>query len=101
MMRHFAQFCRILLTHCIKFTSRNMATITKRGASWFAQTRRKGHKSISKSFPTKGMAEEWTRKIEREIDTLGPVGVTELSKLLLFLVTLTDQTCAIFSFKNY
>jgi len=47
------------------------------------------------------MAEEWTRKIEREIDTLGPVGVTELSKLLLFLVTLTDQTCAIFSFKNY
>lgn len=69
-MRHFAQFCRILLTHCIKFTSRNMATITKRGASWFAQTRRKGHKSISKSFPTKGMAEEWTRKIEREIDTL-------------------------------
>ncbi|AMP06557.1 phage integrase family protein [Collimonas pratensis] len=69
-MRYFVQFCGILLSHCIKFASRNMATITKRGASWFAQIRRKGHKSISKSFPTKGMAQEWTRKIEREIDTL-------------------------------
>jgi integrase len=46
-----------------------MATITKRGASWFAQIRRKGHKSISKSFPTKGRAQEWARKVECEIDT--------------------------------
>jgi len=47
-----------------------MATISKRGSSWFAQIRRKGHKSISKSFPTKGMAQEWARKIEREMDTM-------------------------------
>lgn len=47
-----------------------MATISKRGSSWFAQIRRKGHKSISKSFPTKGMAQEWSRKIEREMDTM-------------------------------
>jgi len=47
-----------------------MATITKRGESWFAQIRRKGHKSISKSFPTKGRAQEWARKVEREIDTM-------------------------------
>lgn len=47
-----------------------MATLTKRGEKWFAQIRRKGHKSISKSFPTKGMAEAWTRKIEREMDTM-------------------------------
>jgi integrase len=45
-----------------------MATITKRGNSWFAQVRRKGHKSVSKSFPTKGLANEWSRKIEREMD---------------------------------
>lgn len=47
-----------------------MATITKRGTSWFAQIRRKGHKSISKSFSTKGMAAEWARKIERDMDTM-------------------------------
>ncbi len=47
-----------------------MATITKRGTSWFAQIRRKGHKSISKSFPTKGMADTWARKIERDMDTM-------------------------------
>jgi integrase len=46
-----------------------MATISKRGTSWFVQIRRKGHKSISKSLPTKGLAQEWARKIEREIDT--------------------------------
>jgi integrase len=46
-----------------------MASFQKRGDSWFAQIRRKGHKSISKSFPTKTLAQEWARKIERQIDT--------------------------------
>lgn len=62
-------FCAILLAHCIKIAS-TMATITKREKSWFAQVRRKGHKSISKSFPTKTLATEWARKIEREMDTM-------------------------------
>lgn len=47
-----------------------MASIRKRESSWVADIRRKGHKSISKSFPTKGMAQEWARKIEREMDTM-------------------------------
>lgn len=46
-----------------------MASIRKRGTSWIADIRRKGHKSISKSFPTKGLAQEWARKVEREMDT--------------------------------
>lgn len=47
-----------------------MASIRKRDTSWVADIRRKGHKSISKSFPTKGLAQEWARKIEREMDTM-------------------------------
>jgi len=46
-----------------------MASITKRGDSWFAQVRRKGHRSISKSFPKKSQAVEWARGIETEIDS--------------------------------
>ena len=61
------RFYVILRSHYIKFAS-TMATIKKRGDSWFAQIRRKGHKSISKSFPTKTLAAEWTRKIEAQID---------------------------------
>lgn len=45
-----------------------MAYITKRGDSWFAQIRRKGHKSISRSFPKKSQAQEWARSIESDID---------------------------------
>lgn len=45
-----------------------MASIRKRNGSWVADIRRKGHKSISKSFPTKTLATEWARKIEREMD---------------------------------
>ena len=45
-----------------------MASIQKRGAAWFAQIRRAGQKSISKSFPTKSLANEWARKVEAEID---------------------------------
>lgn len=47
-----------------------MASIQKRGTSWFAQIRRAGHKSVSKSFPTKSLANEWARKIESEMDAL-------------------------------
>lgn len=43
-----------------------MATITKRGKSWFAQVRRKGI-SKSASFPTKGAAQAWATHTESEI----------------------------------
>jgi integrase len=68
-LRNLMHYYAILQVHCIKFAS-VMATITKRGDSWFAQIRRKGHKSISKSFSTKTRAQEWARKIEREMDTM-------------------------------
>lgn len=45
-----------------------MASITKRGDSWFAQVRRKDHRSISRPFPKKTQAIEWARNIEADID---------------------------------
>jgi integrase len=45
-----------------------MASIRKREGSWVAEVRRTGHKSISKSFPTKSLASEWARKVESEMD---------------------------------
>jgi len=45
-----------------------MASIRKREGSWVAEVRRVGHKSVSKSFPTKSLASEWARKIEAEMD---------------------------------
>ncbi len=46
-----------------------MATITKRGASWFAQVRRKGFTPRYKSFGTKGEAQSWARQQEALLDT--------------------------------
>ncbi|WP_312517309.1 site-specific integrase [Massilia sp.] len=44
-----------------------MASIRKREGSWVAEIRT-GHKSVSKSFPTKSLASEWARKVESEMD---------------------------------
>lgn len=59
-----------------------MASIRLKNGSWVADIRRKGHKSISKSFPTKGKAQVWAREIEAQMDALqfkdarGLTGVT-------------------------
>jgi hypothetical protein len=45
-----------------------MATITQRGAKWFAQVRRKGYKSQSASFKTKDEAEKWAQAVETAIE---------------------------------
>lgn len=45
-----------------------MATIRPRGGKWEVQVRRKGHASLSKSFPKKAIAEQWAREKEQEID---------------------------------
>lgn len=50
-----------------------MASILSIGPNWRALVRRKGHKSICKSFPTKAAAEAWARKIESQIDDGKPV----------------------------
>jgi len=47
-----------------------MASIRLKNGSWVADIRRKGHKSISKSFPTKGRAQIWAREIESQMDAL-------------------------------
>ncbi len=47
-----------------------MASIRLRNGSWVADIRRKGHKSISKSFTTKAAAERWAREVESKIDAL-------------------------------
>jgi len=36
-----------------------MASIIQIGGNWRAQVRRKGHKTITKTFPTKKGAEAW------------------------------------------
>ena len=41
--------------------------IEKRGKSWRAIIRRKGEPTRSQTFPTKGMAQTWVDRIEREI----------------------------------
>lgn len=51
-----------------------MATIRKRGTKYHAQVRRKGARSITKSFRSMKDAKEWSRMIETRIDReeLGP-----------------------------
>lgn len=41
-----------------------MATITRRGSSWFAQVRRKGFAPRYKSFKLKADAQQWAREQE-------------------------------------
>jgi integrase len=41
-----------------------MATFTQRNGTWLAQVRRKGHKSISRTFDTKAEAERWALQVE-------------------------------------
>jgi integrase len=46
-----------------------MATFRKLPSGrWNVQVRRKGEKPVSKSFPSKALAEQWARSIESEID---------------------------------
>lgn len=45
-----------------------MATFLKRGDTWRAQIRRKGHKAVTATFPTKAQAQAWARKVEAEMD---------------------------------
>lgn len=45
-----------------------MATIQKRGDSYLAQIRRAKMPSISRSFPSKKLAQAWVTKTERELD---------------------------------
>ena len=50
-------------------------------ASYIAQVKRKGFKTIVKSFDTKTQAQKWARGIERKLDTGDFSDYTEASKL--------------------
>ena len=41
-----------------------MATFTQRKSGWYVQVRRKGHKTIGRTFNTKGEGEKWALTIE-------------------------------------
>jgi len=45
-----------------------VATIRKYRGKWEAQVRRKGFKTLSQTFETKGAASAWAKEVERELD---------------------------------
>jgi integrase len=50
-----------------------MASVLPIGDRWRAQVRRKGRKSISKTFDTKREADAWARRVESGIDEQRPI----------------------------
>ena len=56
-----------------------MATIRRRGSKWEAQIRRKGYRTISRSFDTQTDAKTWARQIEVGLE-LGNLELPEKSK---------------------
>jgi integrase len=60
-----------------------MASILKIGDTWRAQIRRKGHKSMSETFPTKAQAVAWSRGVEAEMDARRFKDVRGLANLTL------------------
>lgn len=62
-----------------------MASITKVGNSWRALIRRKGHKTLCKTFKNKAQAEVWARQRESEIDRgeiVAEAGAVTISELI-------------------
>lgn len=53
-----------------------MATISRHGKGWRAQIRRRGHPTLSATFPLKGQAQAWATQRENEI-IHGRLGVVE------------------------
>jgi hypothetical protein len=70
-----------------------MATIRKRGSKWEAQIRRKGHRTISRSFDTKTDATTWARQIEVSLE-LGNLELPERSKTEIKLGYLVERYLA-------
>ncbi len=52
-----------------------MASIIPVGEKWRAQVRRRGHKTKTKTFTTRKLAEQWARRIESEIESGRAAGV--------------------------
>lgn len=73
-----------------------MASFTELNGKWRAVIRRKGHKSISKYFDTKGKAEGWAKSIEKQIEagTYGQaaVGADTIGQLITKYKLLRSKT---------
>jgi len=67
-----------------------MATIRRRGIKWEAQIRRKGHRTISRSFDTKTDAKTWARQIEVGLE-LGNLELPERSKTEIKLGDMVER----------
>ena len=70
-----------------------MATIRRRGSKWEAQIRRKGHRTISRSFETKTDATTWARQIEVGLE-FGNLELPERSKTDIKLGDLVERYLA-------
>jgi len=64
--RSFLQTAPVSPPRC--YLLHQMATFLKKGETWWAQVRRKGHKAVTATFPTKAQAQAWARKVEAEMD---------------------------------
>lgn len=60
-----------------------MATFTQRSGVWFVQIRRKGYKSISRTFDRKADGEKWASQIEAQMGVRTYVDNRETLKLTL------------------
>jgi hypothetical protein len=54
-----------------------MATITRRGAGWYVQVRRKGYPARFQTFSTKRKAAAWAAEQEAALQGLEPNAATE------------------------
>lgn len=79
-----------------------MASILPLGAKWRALVRRKGHKSICKTFPTKAAAEVWARKIEGQLDQGKPIEQDDITigKLVEIYRSMRDASRPILDTSN-
>lgn len=79
-----------------------MASILQLGPKWRALVRRKGHKSICKTFPTKAAAEAWARKIESQLDQGRPVEQDDITigKLIEIYRSMRDAARPILDTSN-
>jgi len=62
-----------------------MATFTKRGSSWRAQVRKKGH-TRCQTFKTLALAKAWATTIESQVDSLSASGVMQATESLADLI---------------
>lgn len=60
-----------------------MAYFEKRNDKWRAMVRKKGHRTLTKTFSTKGAAQTWARETERDIESTGFVDHSKLASITI------------------